>query len=277
MSKFINSILIIICSYLFVRVTKYITKKIFDITKFDVQRENTLKSIIVSISYYLSFFTASILILKEFGIIDLDKSTILTGAGIFGVMAGFASQNLIKDVLNGFFILFEKQMKVGDYVYINENFRGTVEEIGLRSTSIRDWNLRRISLPNGEIKSVMNYSRKKMRVIVDVRVSYECDPDFVMKTLDEVCQMLNEKYKEFLINNIMNEPSRPFSVYGVTDIESSSIGAKYTITGVVAPFKYFSIAKNARLMILVKFKEKGIKIAYPKRVNIDADEYECYI
>lgn len=116
-----------------------------------------------------------------------------------------------------------------------------------------------------------------MRVIVHVRVSYECDPDFVMQTLDEVCEMLNEKYKEFLIKNMMKEPSRPFSVYGVTDIESSSVGAKYTITGVVAPFKYFSIAKNARLMILVKFREKGIKIAYPKRVNIDADEYESYI
>ena len=277
MIKFINSILIIVLSYLFVRATKYITKKIFAITKFDVQRENTLRSIIVSISYYLSFFVACVLVLKEFGIIDWNQSTILTGAGIFGVIAGFASQNLIKDVLNGFFILFEKQMKVGDYVYINESFRGTVEEIGLRSTSIRDWNLRRISLPNGEIKSIMNYSRKKMRVIIHVRVSYECDPDFVMQTLEEVCEALNEKYKEFLIKNIMNEPSRPFSVYGVTDIESSSVGAKYTITGVVASFKYFSISKNARLMILVKFREKGIKIAYPKRVNINPDEYESYI
>lgn len=277
MIKFINSILIIVLSYLFVRAIKYITKKIFAITKFDVQRENTLRSIIVSISYYLSFFVASVLVLKEFGIIDWNQSTILTGAGIFGVIAGFASQNLIKDVLNGFFILFEKQMKVGDYVYINESFRGTVEEIGLRSTSIRDWNLRRISLPNGEIKSIMNYSRKKMRVIIHVRVSYECDPDFVMQTLGEVCEALNEKYKEFLIKNIMNEPSRPFSVYGVTDIESSSVGAKYTITGVVASFKYFSISKNARLMILVKFREKGIKIAYPKRVNINPDEYESYI
>lgn len=161
MARFINSILIIVFSFLFVRTIKYITKKVFDITKFDIQRENTFKSIIVSISYYVSFFTACVLILKEFGIIDLNQSTILTGAGIFGVIAGFASQSLIKDVLNGFFILFEKQMKVGDYVYINEHFRGTVEEIGLRSTSIRDWNLRRISLPNGEIKSIMNYSRKK--------------------------------------------------------------------------------------------------------------------
>lgn len=277
MVKFINSILIIVLSYLFVKTIKYVTKKIFDITKFDIQRENTLKSIIVSISYYLSFFVACVLVLKEFGVIDLNQSTILTGAGVFGVIAGFASQNLIKDVLNGFFILFEKQMKVGDYVYINESFRGTVEEIGLRSTSIRDWNLRRISLPNGEIKSIMNYSRKKMRVIIHVRVSYECDPDFVMNALGEVCEALNEKYKEFLIKNIMNEPSRPFSVYGVTDIESSSVGAKYTITGVVASFKYFSISKNARLMILVKFREMGIKIAYPKRVNIDPDEYESYI
>ncbi|MCT4508308.1 MAG: mechanosensitive ion channel family protein [Tepidibacter sp.] len=277
MIKVINSIIIIVFSYLFVRAVKYITKKVFEITKFDIQRENTFKSIIISISYYLSFSVACVLVLKEFGIIDFNKSTILTGAGIFGVIAGFASQNIIKDVLNGFFILFEKQIKVGDFVYINESFRGTVEEIGLRTTSIRDWNLRRISIPNGEIKSIMNYSRKKMRVIVHVRVAYECDPDLVIQTLNEVCDALNEKYKEFLIKNIMNEPSRPFSVYGITDIESSSVGAKYTITGVVASFKYFYIAKNARLMILVKFREKGIRVAYPKRVNIDADEYENYI
>ncbi|SHJ68710.1 mechanosensitive ion channel family protein [Tepidibacter formicigenes] len=277
MNKFIKSITIVIVSYIFIRFIKYITKKIFDITRFDVQYERTVISIIVSISYYLSFFTACILILKEYGIIDFNQSTILTGAGLFGLVAGFASQSLIKDILNGFFILFEKQMKVGDYVLINERFRGTVEEIGLRSISIRDWDLRRISLPNGEIKSIMNYSRKKMRVIIHVRVSYESDPNLVIQALEEVCVILNEKYKEFLVKNMMKEPSNPFKVYGVTDIYKDSIGAQYTITGVVEPFKYWSISKDARLNILLKFKEKGIKIAYPKRVNINLDEYDNYL
>ncbi|SHH02357.1 mechanosensitive ion channel family protein [Tepidibacter thalassicus] len=277
MSKLIKSILIIIICYSFVKFIKYITKKIFDITRFDIQYEKTVRSIIISISYYLSFFTACILILKEYGIIDLNQTTILTGAGLFGLIAGFALQNLIKDILNGFFILFEKQMKVGDFVLINEKFRGTIEEIGLRSISIRDWNLKRISLPNGEIKSIVNYSREKMRVIIHVKVSYETDPRLVIQALDEVCSFLNEKYKEFLVKNIMNEPSNPFEVYGVTDIYKDSVGAQYTITGVVQAFKYFTISKDARLNILIKFKEKGIKIAYPKMVIVNPEKYESYL
>ncbi|OPJ56369.1 mechanosensitive ion channel family protein [Alkalithermobacter paradoxus] len=269
MEKIIRSILIVILSFLSVRFVKYITKKIFDITKFNIQYEKTVRSIIVSLAYYVAFFASLVILLKEYGLLDLSKSTIVTGAGIVGLVAGLGSQSLIKDILNGFFILFENQMKVGDYVVINESFRGTVEEIGLRSTSIRDWNLRRIHIPNGEIKSIINYNRKRMRVIVDVYVSYETDPYLVIEALEEVCKSLNEKYGEFLCKNMMNEPANPFDVYGVTDIDEKNIGAKYTITGVVEPFKYWSALKDARLEILVKFREKQIKIAYPRRININ--------
>ncbi len=276
MYRLIKSIAIILGAYAFVRFTKYITKKIFDFTKFDIQHEKTMRSIIISLSYYLSFIVAIILILKEYGILDLNQSTLLTGAGLVGLVTGLASQSLIKDILNGFFILFEKQMKVGDYVNINEQFRGTVEEIGLRSISIRDWDLRRINLPNSEIKSIMNYSRKKMRVIVHVTVAYEMDPYIVIEALEEVCTFLNEKYKEFLIKNMMNEASSPFKVYGVTDIYKEKTGAQYTITGVVDPFRYWAILKDAKLNILVKFREKGIKIAYPRRILIE-ERQEHYL
>ncbi|KXZ40320.1 small conductance mechanosensitive channel [Alkalithermobacter thermoalcaliphilus JW-YL-7 = DSM 7308] len=269
MLRLIKSIFIIVISFLSIRFIKYITKKVFDVTKFDIQYEKTIRSIIVSVSYYLAFFSAIILILREYGMLDLSKSTMLTGAGIIGLVAGFGTQSLIKDILNGFFILFEKQMRVGDFVVINEMFRGTVEEIGLRSTSIRDWSLRRIHIPNSEIKSIVNYNRKRMRVIVHVYVSYETDPHLVIDTLKEVCDALNEKYSEFLCKNIMNEPANPFDVYGITDIDEKNIGAKYTITGVVEPFKYWSALKDARLEILVKFREKGIKIAYPRRINMN--------
>ncbi|MFH5796900.1 mechanosensitive ion channel family protein, partial [Clostridium perfringens] len=77
-----------------------------------------------------------------------------------GLIAGVASQSILKDIFNGFFIIFEKQIQVGDFVYINEKFRGTIEEIGLRSTSLRDWDLRRVTIPNGNIISIRNYSRK---------------------------------------------------------------------------------------------------------------------
>lgn len=265
LAKLINSIIIMVCSYILLKLIQYFLKKIFEFTRFDVRYENTLNSVLSSMSYYIIFIVSIILVLREFEIVDVTKfGTLVTGASIVGLIAGIASQSILKDIFNGFFILFEKQIQVGDFVIINEEFRGTIEEIGLRSTSLRDWDLRRITVPNGSINSIRNYSRTKMRVVVHVRVSYEEDPMKVIESLDEVCNIINEKYKEHLCSREKDS----FNVYGVTDIEESPVGAKYTITGIVQSHKYFSVLKYAKLQILVVFREKGLKIAYPTHINI---------
>lgn len=263
--KLLNSIIIIVFSYILLKLIQYLLKKLFEFTGFDVRYENTLYSVLSSMSYYIIFITGTILVLRELKIVDVTKfGTLVTGASIIGLIAGVASQSIIKDIFNGFFILFEKQIQVGDFVIINEEFRGTIEEIGLRSTSLRDWELRRITIPNGNINSIKNYSRNKMRVVVHVRVSYNENPMQVIEALEEVCNIINEKYEEFIYNKGKNS----FSVYGVTDIEESSIGAKYTITGVVQAHKYFSALKYAKLQVLIVFRDKGLKIAYPTHINI---------
>lgn len=266
--NFINSILIIIFCYLLLKLIKYGLRKIFDITKFDVRYENTLFSVISSISYYIVAIFCIILVLREFNIIDVSKfSTLITGAGIIGLIAGVASQSILKDIFNGFFILFEKQIHVGDFVVLNEQFTGTVEEIGLRSTSIRDWDLRRITISNGNITSVKNYSKNKMRVVAHVRVSYEEDPVKIINCLQEVCDVMNIKYKDYLYKEL-SKSSLGFKVYGVTDIDKNPIGAQYTITGVVESYKYFQALRDARLEILMNFKKNNIHIAYPTHINI---------
>ena len=266
-TKIINTIIIVIISYTLLKLIHFLLRRLFEFTRFDVRYENTLYSVLSSVSYYIVFVICIILILREFGIVDATKfGSLVTGASIVGLIAGFASQSILKDIFNGFFILFEKQIQVGDFVIINEEFRGTVEEIGIRSTSIRDWDLRRITLPNGNITSIKNYSKNKMRAVIHVKVSYEEDPMKVMSALEEVCEIMNEEYKEYLYDS--NEMSRSFKVYGITDIEKSSIGAQYTITGMVKSYKYFSALKEAKLQILLVFKKNNIKIAYPKHINI---------
>lgn len=267
LTKVINTIIIVIISYTLLKLIHFLLRRLFEFTRFDVRYENTLYSVLSSVSYYIVFVICIILILREFGIVDATKfGSLVTGASIVGLIAGFASQSILKDIFNGFFILFEKQIQVGDFVIINEEFRGTVEEIGIRSTSIRDWDLRRITLPNGNITSIKNYSKNKMRAVIHVKVSYEEDPMKVISALDEVCQIMNEEYKEYLYDS--NDVSRSFKVYGITDIEKSSIGAQYTITGMVKSYKYFSALKEAKLQILLVFKKNNIKIAYPKHINI---------
>ena len=257
-TKIINTIIIVIISYTLLKLIHFLLRRLFEFTRFDVRYENTLYSVLSSVSYYIVFVICIILILREFGIVDATKfGSLVTGASIVGLIAGFASQSILKDIFNGFFILFEKQIQVGDFVIINEE---------LRSTSIRDWDLRRITLPNGNITSIKNYSKNKMRAVIHVKVSYEEDPMKVISALEEVCQIMNEEYKEYLYDS--NEMSRSFKVYGITDIEKSSIGVQYTITGIVKSYKYFSALKEAKLQILLVFKKNNIKIAYPKHINI---------
>jgi len=275
--NFINSILIIIFCYLLLKLIKYGLRKIFDITKFDVRYENTLFSVISSISYYIVAIFCIILVLREFNIIDVNKfSTLITGAGIIGLIAGVASQSILKDIFNGFFILFEKQIHVGDFVVLNEQFTGTVEDIGLRSTSLRDWDLRRITISNGNITSVKNYSKNKMRVVAHVRVSYEEDPVKIINCLQEVCDTMNLKYKDYLYKEL-SKSSLGFKVYGVTDIDKNPIGAQYTITGVVESYKYFQALRETRLEILMNFRKNNIHIAYPTQINILQCESEKHI
>ena len=271
-SKLVHSILIILISCLLLKIIQFILKSIFKITKFDERYENTLCSVLCSVSYYIMLVIAVILILKEFDIVDATAfGSLVTGASIVGIVAGVASQSILKDVFNGFFILFEKQIQVGDYIVINEEYIGCFEEIGIRSSSLRDWDLKRITVPNGNINSIKNYSKDVMRVIVHVRVSYEEDPMKVLDSLEEVCNIMNDKYKDDFVK-LRPSSKEGFKVYGITDIEKISIGAKYTITGVVKSHRYFEILRNAKLQILIIFKKNNIKIGYPTNIILSSED-----
>lgn len=270
-SRLIHSIIIILIACVSLKIIQFILKNIFKITKFDERYEDTLCSVLCSVSYYIIFGLSLILILKEFNIVDATEfGSLVTGASIVGIVAGVASQSILKDVFNGFFILFEKQIQVGDFIIINNKYKGVVEEIGIRSTSLRDWDLKRITVPNGVINSIENYSKDIMRVVVHVRVSYEEDPLKVMDALEEVCEIMNAKFEDYLNHNCTKRSG--FKVYGITDIEKISIGAKYTITGVVKANVYFKALREAKLQILVVFKKNNIKIGYPTNINIISNE-----
>ena len=107
-----------------------------------------------------------------------------------------------------------------------------------------------------------------MRVVVHVRVSYEEDPMKVIQSLEEVCEIMNDKFSDYLYKPNSSEESKKFSVYGVTDIEKNTVGPQYTITGVVKSYKYFLALKETKLQILIVFNKNNIRIAYPKHINI---------
>ena len=158
--------------------------------KMEDKKASTLAIILKSIAKYLLYFIGIVPILEIFGI---NPSSILATAGIGGLAIGFGAQNLVKDVITGFFILFEDQYAVGDYIKTGE-FDGIVEEIGLRVTKIRAFSGELYIIPNGNIQSVTNKCRGAMRAWVNVSIAYEEDIDNAIKVLTSLATEIAHVY-----------------------------------------------------------------------------------
>jgi small conductance mechanosensitive channel len=253
--------MILIIAFVLIKFVMLFTEKLIRLTNFNEQREKTIKSLIDSVSAYFILTLAILSILSQFGLIK--KSTVMTGAGVITLIAGLGAQSFIKDIINGFFILFERQMKVGDFVSINEQFLGTVEEIGLRSTAVREWSMKKVYIPNGEIKTLKNYYKEMARVILEIIVPFEEDHQVVMEALEEICLYINQQHDD-KIYKIGSVNYSEFSVHGVMSIDGRYGGAKYIITGVVNPAYQWSVRNRAYEHILKIFREKNIRLAYPR-------------
>ncbi|HRY85722.1 MAG TPA: mechanosensitive ion channel, partial [Candidatus Omnitrophota bacterium] len=123
-------------------------------------------------------------LLENFGI---DVAPLLAGAGIVGLAFGFGGQYLIRDLINGIFILLEGQFRVNDVVKIGE-LGGLVESMNLRVTQLRDLEGRVIYIPNGEIKTVINFTKGHSQALLDVGIAYKEKVDDVMRVMKEIAQ-----------------------------------------------------------------------------------------
>jgi len=159
----------------------------------DIQRQRrlTIIPLIKSFLKYLIYFGAGISILK---LINIDPAPILAGAGIVGIAVGLGAQNLINDIVCGFFILFENYYLVGDYIEAGQAedrlIQGTVEAIELRTTRIRHPNGQLQIVRNGEVGSIVNYSKDYIYAMVEVPVSSDSNLERLSKIIEEVGQQL---------------------------------------------------------------------------------------
>lgn len=204
---------------------------------------SVLKSILKYTSYFIGF-TAILTVL--FGNISI------TFASVGGVAIGFGAQNLVKDIINGLFILFENQFSVGDYVTIG-NYKGTVENIGLRSTILKDFSGDVHILPNSIISEVTNHSIAESRVMVDVEIAYEENVDNAIKVIEDICN----EFK--LENENMVDGPRPV---GVVNLKSSSVTIR--VLGKAKPMTQWGCENELRRRIKIGMDKSNIEIPYPK-------------
>ncbi|HPZ42567.1 MAG TPA: mechanosensitive ion channel family protein [Bacillota bacterium] len=215
------------------------------------RRAETLERLLCSLLTYVVFFVAGVTILQIF---NVNTGAILASAGILGLAVGFGAQSLVKDVISGFFIIFEDQFGVGDYVNI-EGVEGTVEEIGLRTCKVRRWTGQLEILPNGSITRVTNYSRGQMLALVIIRIAYEEDIDRAIAVLQQESEVA---YRE--MEAILALPR----VEGVVELADSSVNIR--ITAPALPAKYWAVERELRRRFKNALDRAGIEIPYPRRV-----------
>jgi small-conductance mechanosensitive channel len=228
--------------------------KLYPRFKQDESKASTLSGILKSIIKYTVYVIVIISVLNVF---DIPTAPLLATAGLGGIAIGFGAQSLVKDVFTGFFILFEDQYGVGDYVTIG-SMTGTVEDIGLRITKLRSFNGDLHIIPNGEIKMVTNHSRGDSLAIVDVGITYETDAEKAMAILREV----TERYFKSAPEAIVAKPE----VLGINKFNESEVIIR-TIAR-TKPLMHWRVERELRNHILAAFKAQNIEIPYQKRVVI---------
>nr|WP_307993245.1 mechanosensitive ion channel family protein [Clostridium neonatale] len=253
-NKGLKILFLVFLMFILIKIGNYIIKKFVDNQiksdgrlSMDSQRAKTLGEVMKSVLKYSVYFigiTAMASII--FGGISI------TFASIGGVALGLGAQSLIKDLINGFFILFENQFGVGDYITIG-NFSGIVSSIGIRTTIIKDFNGDIHCITNGSILEVTNHSRSDSSFIVDVNIAYKEDIDNAISVIEKTCEEFKKENEKDI--------KEPINVLGVVALGAS--GVTIRVLGKAKPLRQWDMERELRKLIKVTLDKNNIEIPFP--------------
>ena len=195
--------------------------------------------------------TALLIILREIG---FEIGPILASAGVLGLAVGFGAQNLVRDVISGFFIILENQIRVNDVAVINGT-GGLVERINFRTTVLRDLSGTVHIFPNGTISTLSNVTNNWSAYVFDIGVAYKENTDKVVDVIKEVAKSLeeDEEFGALIIE--------PIEIFGVDKLADSSVVIKGRIK--TKPIRQWGVGREFLRRIKLAFDEKGIEIPFP--------------
>lgn len=216
----------------------------------------TLTKMIQSILRYSILILAIIMILSFWGV---QVGPILAGAGIIGIVIGLGAQDLIKDLLSGFSIIFENYYDIDDIVEI-KGFKGRVLDIGLKSTKLINWKNEVKVFTNGDIKDITNFSKNPSVGVVEVGISYNENLDKVIGLLEEKLVVIKELFPQ-----VIEGPN----VIGVVNFTDSAIIIRIIVK--TESEQHYSVERAIRKYIKEIFDENGITIPFPQLVVYHGD------
>jgi len=215
------------------------------------KRAATLTHIVRDVAMILVVAVGGMMVLAELGV---DLKPILTAAGIGGLAIGFGAQSLVKDVISGFFLLLENQVRVGDVVNVGGT-GGLVEAITLRTMVLRDLAGNVHVIPHGSVERVTNMTKDYSRYVFDVGVAYREDPDEVMQVLREIGEALRRD------PDFGPDILEPLEILGVDKFADSAVIIKCRVT--TKPIQQWRVGREMNRRIKKTFDARGIEIPFP--------------
>lgn len=265
-AKIIWSIILVVAAMILIKIMNRTIENFFKVKsrsrlKGNEKRNQTLVNVLENAATVFIWFVIVMMILETF---NLPVRTLLAGAGVVGLAIGFGAQSLVKDMITGFFILLENQFDKGDFVRINTSgttvAEGEVISLGLRASKIQGWEGELISLPNGTINEVVNFSKYNAISMLDVNVS-------VAEDLDRVEQILDTYFAEHWQEEemLVSQPE----LLGLQGIESGEAIIRVMLE--TKPMEHFGVTRRVRKSIKNHLESKGIYISVPKMDIQDFD------
>lgn len=198
-----------------------------------------------------------VVVTMELAAINVPIAPLLAGAGIVGLAVGFGAQSLVKDVITGFFLLLENHYGVGDVVNI-AGTGGLVEAMNLRFTTLRALDGTVHSIPHGEVTTVSNLTRGWSRVLINLGVDYDANPDRVIEVLKDECKRFHQD--ETFGSQLLEEPE----VTGIEELGDSAV--VYRILAKTVPMTQWGAMRELRRRLLIRLQQEGITIPFPQRM-----------
>jgi moderate conductance mechanosensitive channel len=218
-----------------------------------LRRVETLIRLLQQGALILLWVVTILIILREIGV---EIAPILASAGVVGVALGFGAQNLVRDLIAGFFMILENQVRVGDVAIINGT-GGLVEQINFRTTVLRDMSGAVHVFPNGSITTISNRTHEWSAYVLDIGVSYKENPDQVMEIMRAVSREMREDraYKALMLADI--------EIFGVDQFADSAVIIKARLKTI--PIKQWEVGREYLRRLKKAFDRAGIEIPFPHR------------
>jgi len=197
--------------------------------------------------------TIVLIVLREFGV---DIAPIIASAGILGLAIGFGAQNLVRDIISGFFIILENQIRIGDVAIVNGT-GGLVERINFRTTVLRDLGGIVHVFPNGQITTLSNMTKEWSAYVFEIGVAYKENTDRVIEVMREIGESMlaDEHFGELML--------QAPEIFGVDKFGDSAVVIKGRIR--TLPIRQWDVGREFLRRTKLAFDEKGIEIPFPHR------------